>query len=183
MISRTRVSLNSKMDLDEFAFLAGDEAPLFALDDDVLDFAFEIFRLLHGRPAAEPLPETREEAGVCYSRPRPCLTSELPSLVTHVVFHGLHVPGEFQAAVQKILLMAGDPEKLGGIGHRLIVVEFLAGKDVQAEVAPVGEGVNADVTFSDEHKARKPPVLRHFAVILEDIRRHDLGHMDQVRAV
>ena len=55
--------LELKDRLNEFAFLPGDEAPLFALDDDVLDFAFEIFRLLHGRPAAEPLPEAREEAG------------------------------------------------------------------------------------------------------------------------
>ena len=79
--------------------------------------------------------------------------------------------------------MAGDAEQFGDIGHRLIVVEVFAGKDIQAEVAPLGEGVNADVAFGDEHEAGYPPIFRHLAVILEDVRGHDLGHVDQVRAV
>ena len=48
MISRTRVSLNSKILSMSSPFLAGDEAPFFAFIDDVLDFTLEVFRLLHG---------------------------------------------------------------------------------------------------------------------------------------
>ena len=98
------------------------------------------------------------------------------------MFHGLHVPGEFQPPVQHIDFGAIDAEHLGGIVHRLLVIEVLAGKNVDAEVAALREGVNADMTFRNQDKPGNSPVIRHFAVILEDIRRHDLGHVDHVRA-
>jgi hypothetical protein len=62
------------------------------------------------------------------------------------------------------------------------VIKALAGKDIKAEVAPLRKGVYADVRLSDEYEPGEAPILRHLAAILENVRRHDFGHLDQVRA-
>jgi hypothetical protein len=100
-----------------------------------------------------------------------------------VVFNGSDVPGELQTPVQKILFMAGNAKKFGNIGHGLFVVECLAGKYVEAEVTPVGEGVNADMAFGNDDKSGNTPIFRNLAVILKDMRLHNLGHVDHIRTV
>jgi hypothetical protein len=67
---------------DTFNELSGfpaDEAPFLAFIDDVLNFAFEIFRL-RDAPAGEPLPEALKQAGgwtlgLFHVQPRICSRS------------------------------------------------------------------------------------------------------------
>jgi len=78
--------------------------------------------------------------------------------------------------------VASDAEHLGGIVHRLLVIESLAGENIQAQIVALREGVNADMAFRNEDKPGEAPIIRHFAVIFEGIRGHDLGHVDHIRA-
>ena len=148
--------------LDELPFLAGDEAPFLAFIDDMLDFTLQIFRL-RDNPPGEHLPETLEEAGVRTVGLFHALASHLLPLLAHKVFHGPDFPGKFQAPVQHVDFVAFDAEQFGDIIHRLLVIEFLAGKNIQAEVAALRKGVNADMTFSNEDKPGNAPIIRHFA--------------------
>ena len=80
-----------------------------------------------------------------------------------MVFHGPDFPGKFQAPVQQIDFVARNAEALGGIVHRLLVIESLAGKNIQAQIVALREGVNADMTFRNQDKPGETPIIRHFA--------------------
>jgi hypothetical protein len=50
------------------------------------------------------------------------------------VLHLLDFPGKLQTPVQEVEFMAADAEQLSGVGHGLMVVKILAGKNIQTQV-------------------------------------------------
>jgi hypothetical protein len=80
----------------------------------------------------------------------------LPSLSN---LKGLAIVAIFQTPVEDIAPHLNQAELLLKLPDSMLGVKFLAGKDIDVDIAPLREGVDADVAFGDEDESGDTPIL------------------------
>ena len=84
--------------------------------------------------------------------------------------------GPLEAPFQEPGFDSPEAEEGAGVGDGLLVVEGLAGEDVDVHIVPGREGVDADVAFGDDDEAGDAVVLGVGAVVFQDLGGGDFGH-------
>ena len=86
-----------------------------------------------------------------------------------------------QAAIKDPGFDLTQAEQGAGVGESLLVVERLAGENVDVDVVPMREGVDADVAFGDDDEAGDAAVVGTRTVVFQDLGFGDFGHAEIVR--